>query len=167
MPTGVSGIVPARITVPVSTPMCRNLDPYFPLRPVSAAGGVLVRPARGEAEVLLIFRRGVWDLPKGKQDDGETLTACALREVREELGIPKKSLRLTRLLGTTVHAYPERGFYVVKTTWWYQMTTTATRFAPQASEGIDAVAWFPRSEAEARLGYATLREPLAQIAVGP
>lgn len=149
------------VVVPLSASVCRNLDPYLPLRPVSAAGGVLVRPGAAELEVLLIFRRGVWDLPKGKQDAGETLEACALREVKEELGIPRKSLRLTHRLGITRHAYPERGFYWVKTTWWYRMETTATRFVPQAGEGIEAVAWFPWSTAATRLGYATLREPLA------
>ena len=51
--------------------------------------------------MLLIFRRGVWDLPKGKRDAGETIEACALREVREEIGVGE--LRLARELGTTVH----------------------------------------------------------------
>ena len=49
-----------------------------------AAGGLISNPA---GEVLLMFRRGKWDLPKGKLDEGETLEACALREVQEETGL--------------------------------------------------------------------------------
>ncbi len=39
------------------------------------AGGGLVRNSNGE--FLLIFRRGKWDLPKGKLDTGETIEDCA------------------------------------------------------------------------------------------
>ena len=36
---------------------------------------------------VFIFRRGKWDLPKGKSDIGETNKQTALREVIEETGI--------------------------------------------------------------------------------
>src|SRR5688572_13984023 len=51
---------------------------------IKAGGGIVVNQF---GKVLLIFRRGVWDLPKGKQDPGETLAQTALREVREETGL--------------------------------------------------------------------------------
>ena len=51
------------------------------------AGGGLVKNKAGQ--ILLIFRRGKWDLPKGKLDDNETLLQCAIREVREETGLAK------------------------------------------------------------------------------
>ena len=44
-----------------------------------AAGGYVVRRKDAGLEVLLIHRRGVWDLPKGKCDDGEKARACARR----------------------------------------------------------------------------------------
>jgi 8-oxo-dGTP pyrophosphatase MutT (NUDIX family) len=139
----------------------RNLDPYLPPRPVTAAGGFLVRPGRRGPEVLLIFRRGVWDLPKGKLDKGETVEACALREVREELGI--RRLRLVRPLGSTLHGYPEKGAYKIKTTYWYLMETSEARFTPQAGEGIDAVSWMPWEEAEETVGYDSLRAHMRQV----
>jgi 8-oxo-dGTP pyrophosphatase MutT (NUDIX family) len=40
-----------------------------------------------KGELLMIYRRGKWDLPKGKLDEGETIPQCALREVMEETGL--------------------------------------------------------------------------------
>src|ERR1041384_5510821 len=50
-------------------------------KPVDAAGGVVENEHGG---VLMIYRRGKWDLPKGKRDDEEDMSRCALREVSEE-----------------------------------------------------------------------------------
>ncbi|MEM1041070.1 MAG: NUDIX hydrolase [Bacteroidota bacterium] len=135
-----------------------NLDPYRPPVPVTAAGGLVVRHdagVPGEPLLLLIFRRGAWDLPKGKLDPGETVEACALREVREEVGVER--LRIVRPAGTTVHGYPHKNRYAVKTTHWYVMETPERTFTPEACEGIEAVEWVPWSEAVGRLGYASLR----------
>ncbi len=138
-----------------------NADPYLPPEPVTAAGGLVVRYEADEPLLLLIFRRGAWDLPKGKQDEGETVKECALREVREEVGI--EELRLLKPAGMTVHGYPEKGRYLVKTTWWFFMRTPERDFTPEAREGIEAVAWVPWSEAQDRLGYASLRRHLAGL----
>ena len=56
----------------------------FPL--IRAAGGV-VRKNNIHGPVLMMFRRGRWDLPKGKIDEGEGRRAAAIREVQEECGI--------------------------------------------------------------------------------
>lgn len=138
-----------------------NLAPFRPMRPVIAGGGYVMRASPVGPEVLMIHRRGVWDLPKGKQDPGETPEGCALREVREEVGI--KHLTLVRPLGTTIHGYTERRAYRVKTTYWYAMQTTETMFIPQASEQIDEVAWMPWAEAKAVVGYDSLREHMETI----
>lgn len=138
-----------------------NLDPFLPAAPVTAAGGVVVRLGEAGPEVLLIFRRGAWDLPKGKLDPGETVEACAVREVQEEVGIDE--LRVLAPAGTTVHGYPEGGRYLVKTTHWYFMQTPERAFTPEEREGIEEVAWVPWAEAQERLGYATLRRHLASL----
>ena len=139
-----------------------NLDAdgrYRPPVPVPAAGGYVVRKTKKRLDLLLIFRRGAWDLPKGKLDAGEAPAAGARREVSEEVGIPEGQLQLLGPLGTTVHGYPlpKRDRYAVKTTHWFAFTTDADGFTPQAEEGIEAVAWVPWSEAGARLGYESLR----------
>lgn len=138
-----------------------NRDPYLPPTPVTAAGGLVVRREGGEPLLLLIYRRGAWDLPKGKLDPGETVAECAVREVQEEVGI--NELTITADAGTTVHGYPEDGRYMVKTTHWYFMQTPERDFTPEEREGIEEVAWVPWAEARARLDYQTLRDLLGVL----
>lgn len=140
-----------------------NFSPYRPPVGVQAAGGVILRAAALAPEVLLIHRRGCWDLPKGKCKPGEAVEACALREVAEELGIPPEALRLLTLLGHTVHAYPLDGHYAVKVTCWFLMETTAETFVPQPEEGIVAAAWVSMAQAQKQVGYATLEAVLAAL----
>ena len=53
---------------------------------IIAAGGVVFRIEHEVVSILLIFRNGVWDLPKGKLEKGESIEMCASREVSEETG---------------------------------------------------------------------------------
>ena len=161
---GAQATPPAVAEVPRAAVL--NVDPdgdYWRPAPVAAGGGYVVRRGEpdgtGGVEVLLIFRRGAWDLPKGKLDPGETIQEAAHREVCEEVGIKAKKLTVTADLGATVHGYvwPKRDVYAVKTTQWYAMATTAERFKPETREGIEAVAWVPWAEAGDRLGFETLR----------
>ena len=136
----------------------RNLKPYMPPVAVAAGGGLVVRRRRDRYQVVCIRRRGVWDLPKGKLDEGESIEACAMREVREELGI--ENAEVVGSAGQTLHGYVRAGGYHVKTTHWFWMTTTATSFVPQAEEQIESVEWVPFEEARTRVGYRTLRQLL-------
>lgn len=102
-----------------------------------AAGGLITNPAD---EVLLMFRRGKWDLPKGKLDDGETLEACALREVQEETGLQHVSLgsKITE----TFHYYPLKDKKILKHSHWYRMYFTGTELTvPQIEEDILDIQW--------------------------
>ncbi|PSQ89435.1 MAG: NUDIX hydrolase [Bacteroidetes bacterium QS_8_64_10] len=147
---------------PVPARFIENLTPCRPPVPVTAAGGYVVRPAgeSGEPELLVIYRRGVWDLPKGKQEEGESVEECARREVCEEVGAER--MRLVRELGATVHGYPMDERHAVKTTHWFLMATPEREFTPQREEDIEQVAWMPWSEAKRRVGYATLRHHMTR-----
>lgn len=102
-----------------------------------AAGGVISNP---EKEVLLMFRRGKWDLPKGKLDDGETLEACALREVQEETGL--HNVHLDGKITETFHYYPWKNKKVLKHSHWYRMQFTGTELTiPQIEEDILDIQW--------------------------
>jgi 8-oxo-dGTP pyrophosphatase MutT (NUDIX family) len=96
-------------------------------------------------EVLLIFRRGKWDLPKGKLDDGETLTECALREVQEETGLRK--IKLGEEISTTYHTYIEFGKHILKESHWFMMLSKGDEtFKPQGEEDITEIRWVRKED---------------------
>jgi 8-oxo-dGTP pyrophosphatase MutT (NUDIX family) len=104
---------------------------------IPAAGG-LVRNGRGE--LLVIFRRGKWDLPKGKAEKGESMEQTALREVEEECGL--KGIELQEFLRSTYHIYEGSGSYVLKKTDWFSMLYTGSETPkPQTREDITEVRW--------------------------
>lgn len=136
------------------------------VKPVTAAGGV-VYDQKGNCDpgVLLIYRRGVWDLPKGKVEEGETIEECAVREVAEEIGVSILPKILQRL-GETYHEYEEDGVHYGKTTYWYSMQLPSGReveFNPERKEGIDKVEWVPLSKALRVVGYDNLVEVLTSL----
>lgn len=104
------------------------------------AGGGLVRNEAGE--LLLIFRRGKWDLPKGKLDEGETIAECAVREVMEETGIT--GLTLGALIGISYHEYFDTFINqeVIKETHWFAMQASGVQhLVPQTEEDILEIRW--------------------------
>lgn len=145
-------------TIPVPLEAIRNLSPYLPPSEIAAGGGIITRLKKGKLQVLVIFRRGVWDLPKGKLDKGETIEECALREIREETGIINVSI--VQPLNVTVHVYAEDKRFRVKTTHWFEMLTSDNTFAPEEREGIKKVRWMDWKKAEKKLGYKVLRSML-------
>jgi 8-oxo-dGTP pyrophosphatase MutT (NUDIX family) len=102
------------------------------------AGGGLVENEKGE--ILFMFRRGKWDLPKGKTDPGESLEDCALREVREETGL--RNLEIIKFLLKTEHVYEERGESIIKESYWYLMKSDSHQpLIPQTEEDITELRW--------------------------
>jgi ADP-ribose pyrophosphatase YjhB (NUDIX family) len=125
------------------------------------AGGGLVRNEAGK--ILLLFRRGKWDLPKGKLDKGEKIEACALREVKEETGLQQVSL--VSHLYNTYHTYHEGTHFILKETYWYEMLATgADALVPQAEEQIEQAIWAGETEIAACLQntYPSVAEVLAK-----
>jgi 8-oxo-dGTP pyrophosphatase MutT (NUDIX family) len=137
-----------------------NIEPYRKPRAVTAAGGVFARMRDDECQVLLIHRRGKWDLPKGKKGREETIRECAIREVSEEIGIDPPTI--LRPLGKTMHGYPGTDRYYVKTTHWFAMHTEEVGFIPQRGEGIDMVKWIPIEDAIAKTAFPSLRTLLRE-----
>ena len=105
---------------------------------VEAAGGVV---RRKDGKLLAIFRRGKWDLPKGKVEKGEFYKQTALREVQEECGLSK--IEIGKRLEDTYHTYSEKGRTILKRTIWYEMLLTDDEeTVPQTEEDITEVKWF-------------------------
>lgn len=103
---------------------------------IEAAGGYVTNP---KGELLVFFRRGSWDLPKGKIDPGESPEQAALREVEEETGL--KQLTLGPLLGHTYHTYTQGGKRMLKKTWWYRLQSADSTTVPQYEEDIEEIQW--------------------------
>ena len=109
---------------------------------IQAAGGLVKNE---QNEVLLIFRRGKWDLPKGKLDKGEKLEDCATREVEEETGL--QNVQLTAPLTITYHTYHEGSRFILKESHWYTMSVKGQQtLIPQTTEGIQEIKWVKRNE---------------------
>lgn len=117
----------------------------MPIKQITAAGGLVFNP---QNRLLMIYRRGVWDLPKGKLDEGETIEECAVREVEEETGL--KNIRLGKLIGITHHEYFDTwsNSDVIKETHWFEMhVTDKQQLVPQIEEDITQIEWISAATA--------------------
>lgn len=112
-----------------------------PFLVIKAAGGIV---RNDENQFLFIFRKGKWDLPKGKLDDGEKTKKAAVREVEEECGIDVS--KLGDLLCKTWHVYEEKGQVVFKKTTWFNMKAKRQELVPQLEEGITEARWLASSD---------------------
>jgi 8-oxo-dGTP pyrophosphatase MutT (NUDIX family) len=106
---------------------------------IIAGGGLVLNDA---GELLMIFRRGKWDLPKGKLDEGETILECAVREVQEETGL--QQIEHGELIGITYHEYfdPYLKEEVIKESHWFAMRVRGEQvLIPQTEEDITEIKW--------------------------
>lgn len=106
---------------------------------IEAAGGIVLNDNK---DLLMIFRKGKWDLPKGKMEKNEKSELCAEREIAEETGARK--LTLHKKVGETRHAYEEFGKHILKTSHWFFFTCSGNEaLTPQTEEDITDVRWIP------------------------
>jgi ADP-ribose pyrophosphatase YjhB (NUDIX family) len=104
---------------------------------IEAAGGIVQNEKK---EILFIFRRGKWDLPKGKMEKKEKPEECAKREVEEETGV--RGLVLKKKIGETYHTYDEFGKHILKTSHWFYYTCKSDQeLQPQTEEDITETRW--------------------------
>jgi ADP-ribose pyrophosphatase YjhB (NUDIX family) len=119
--------------------ICRLMDK---VEIVIAGGGIVFNEYD---ELLLIFRRGKWDLPKGKIEINEKIKDGAVREVEEETGVKIAEAEPKPI--TTYHAYTLNNKYFLKQTEWYVMKAQPMQLnpVPQTEEDIEQVIWVPRT----------------------
>lgn len=107
---------------------------------VKAAGGLVLK----DGKILMMYRLGVWDLPKGKLNKKENVKDGALREVEEECNI---QVEVIDKLPKTWHSYAFKGKKILKKTSWYLMNCTDdSLMKPQAEEFIEEVRWMTPEE---------------------
>lgn len=126
---------------------------------IKAGGGLVFNE---DGKVLMMFRRGKWDLPKGKLDEGESIEECAVREIEEETGL--KELVREKFITTTYHHYSFKGKEILKESYWYEVRTNFKgSLVPQLEEDITEVKWVAINELDNYLEntYASIREVFA------
>jgi 8-oxo-dGTP pyrophosphatase MutT (NUDIX family) len=127
-----------------------------------SAGGVLVRP-EGDRWLMAAIRpagrpEGLWALPKGQIDDGESGEATALREVAEETGARGRSLGK---LGDVRYWFSWEGERIFKVVSFFLVEYESGELGdiPEAfRHEIDDVRWLPLEDAPTLLAYRGERE---------
>ncbi|MEV6240946.1 NUDIX hydrolase [Lentzea sp. NPDC051838] len=123
---------------------------------MKAAGAVLWRDADGDVEVAVVHRQRYddWSLPKGKLDRGETIPACAAREISEETGYASVLGRYLKQVSYTVRGEE-------KTVDYYAAEAVSGSF--EANEEVDVLRWLPVAEAASLLTYSHDRDVLKEF----
>jgi len=131
-----------------------------------SAGGVLVRMVRRRPMLAAIRPRGkrggVWALPKGRIDAGESPEQTAVREVHEETGVRG---RLVEKLGDVRYVYAWQGERIFKVVGFYLLRASAGRIGDLDERMRIEVAearWLPLEEAPRLLAYDGEREMAAK-----
>lgn len=130
-----------------------------------SAGGVLVRVVRGRPMLAAIRPQGkpagVWALPKGNLDEGESPAETAVREVWEETGVHG---RLVEKLGDVKYVYTWAGERVFKVVSFYLLRAGRGRIGEieeRMRVEVAEVRWLPLDAAPALLAYKGEREMAA------
>ena len=131
-----------------------------------SAGGVLVRSVGGRPMLAAIRpqgkRAGVWALPKGLVDPGESPAETAVREVREETGVDG---RLVEKLGDVTYVYTRDGERIFKVVSFFLLRAGRGRIGeieePMRIEVAEA-RWLPLDEAPRLLAYGGERQMAKQ-----
>ena len=134
-----------------------------------SAGGVFVRRLNGRWMVAAIRPGGkdpgVWALPKGRIDEGESGEATALREVAEETGAHGRSLGK---LGDVKYWFNWRGERIFKVVSFFLVRYEGGRLGDIPEEfrhEVAEVKWLPLADAPRLLAYGGEKE-MAKKALG-
>ena len=100
------------------------------------AGSLVINQKK---ELLLIYRKGKWDFPKGKVEKNEKKRTGALRETSEETGLELEKLSLQQPLKKTAHLLKQKKI----NTKWYLVNYKGSKqkLKPQKEEGIEKCIW--------------------------
>lgn len=129
-----------------------------------AAGGVVQHPREPWVLILHDQHEDRWCLPKGHVEEGETLEACARREVEEETGLSQLEL-LEELGGVAYRFYqPRKERNVSKVVFYFLMRSASEELPTEPvvdhSVVFDRMEWVSLPAALERVPYETDLEVL-------
>lgn len=112
---------------------------------IESAGGLV---CNNRHHILLMFKRGKWDMPKGRIDENQARDVAAIREVEEETGLLADKLIIKGKLVSTYHTTRHGDVKYLKKTHWYWMDYTGNEedTKPQVEEGIVECRWVHLSD---------------------
>ena len=125
-----------------------------------SAGGIVYRHDKDGVEVVICGRSGdgVWGLPKGTPNEGESLEETATREVSEETGL---EVRILDKIGVVEYWFGADGVRYHKWVHHYLMECTGGDTSKHDSE-YDKVEWRPVRDALRTLTFRNEANMLAK-----
>jgi 8-oxo-dGTP pyrophosphatase MutT (NUDIX family) len=122
-----------------------------PVERAVSAGGVVFRRGGGGVEIVICGRDsdGVWGLPKGTPDAGESLEQTAVREVTEETGL---DVRIVDKVGVVEYWFARDGVRYHKWVHHYLMEAVGGDTSAHDHE-YDRVEWQPVEAAVKTLSF--------------
>jgi 8-oxo-dGTP pyrophosphatase MutT (NUDIX family) len=135
------------------------------MKKILAAGGLVINQNN---ELLMIYKRSKWDLPKGHVDKNETFKTCALREIKEETGLT--DISITRFIGITEHEYYDGLLNedAIKEIHWFEMKANKDEpLHPQLEESIEWIRWVSKSDLGKYLhnSYSNIRDIISKAGI--
>lgn len=125
-----------------------TLEHELRVEPAVSAGGVVYRIGEHGPEVILCGRLhdGLWALPKGTPERGESIEETAQREVREETGL---GVTIVAGLGAIEYGFarPAQRVRFEKTVHHFLMRPDGTGATELHDGEYDRVEWFAAEEA--------------------
>jgi bis(5'-nucleosidyl)-tetraphosphatase len=122
-----------------------------PVQRAVSAGGIVYRMTESGTEFAICGRDsdGVWGLPKGTPDPGESLEQTAVREVEEETGL---EVRVVDKIGVIEYWFSREGIRYHKWVHYYLMEAIGGDTSAHDAE-YDRVEWFPVEVALKKLTF--------------
>lgn len=123
----------------------------MPVEKAESAGGIVYRKSDDGLDIVICGRDtdGIWGLPKGTPDPGESLEETAVREVTEETGL---DVRILDKVGVVEYWFAREGIRYHKWVHHYLMEATGGDTSRHDVE-YDRVEWRPIGEALKTLSF--------------